>query len=274
MSRSAAASTYTWQLPTPVSITGTVDSSTTDWIRPAPPRGISTSTRPRARISSLTVSRDSAGHQLDDVGRQPGARDARRAAPPRAPRCCRGRSTLPRSSTALPRLEADPGGVDGDVGAGLVDHPDHAERAPGPGAAPARWPACSPRTTSPTGSGRPARSRSPSAIAATRSAVSRSRSTMWAGVSAASARRTSTALAASTSSVAAPGRRPSPAAPRPWWRASPARGRGSPPGHAGPAPRRPAGCSRVEIVRRRLLRACAVQLPPRGRARRGSSADW
>src|SRR3954453_8433232 len=28
-SRSAAASTYTWQLPTPVSITGTVDSSTT-----------------------------------------------------------------------------------------------------------------------------------------------------------------------------------------------------------------------------------------------------
>src|SRR6266545_2551037 len=38
MSRSASAWTYTWQLPTPVSMTGTVDSSTTDVISDAPPR--------------------------------------------------------------------------------------------------------------------------------------------------------------------------------------------------------------------------------------------
>src|SRR5919107_3253797 len=38
-SRSADSSTYTWQVPTPVSITGTVESSTTALISDAPPRG-------------------------------------------------------------------------------------------------------------------------------------------------------------------------------------------------------------------------------------------
>ncbi|SKV48126.1 Uncharacterised protein [Mycobacteroides abscessus subsp. abscessus] len=46
--RSASACTYTWQLPTPVSMVGTCASRTTASIRPAPPRGITTSTSPRA----------------------------------------------------------------------------------------------------------------------------------------------------------------------------------------------------------------------------------
>ncbi len=101
MSRSASASTYTWQLPVPVSITGTVEPSTTVRIRAAPPRGISTSTRPRARISSVTDSRLSPGTSC--------TASAGRPAPPTA-----SRSTVtsalfeayaedePRSSTALP----------------------------------------------------------------------------------------------------------------------------------------------------------------------------
>ena len=45
----------------------------------------------------------------------------------------------PRSSTALPDLRQMPGGVGGDVGAGLVDHPDDARSGRGPAAAAARW---------------------------------------------------------------------------------------------------------------------------------------
>ena len=40
----------------PVSITGTVEFSTQDFIRPAPPRGISTSTAPFILISSFALS--------------------------------------------------------------------------------------------------------------------------------------------------------------------------------------------------------------------------
>ena len=43
ISKSALSSTYVWQFPVPVSITGTVLFNTTDWISPAPPLGISTS---------------------------------------------------------------------------------------------------------------------------------------------------------------------------------------------------------------------------------------
>jgi len=56
LSMSAAASTYTWQLPTPVSMTGTVELSTTLRINPAPPRGMSRSTSPRAVIRAMTAS--------------------------------------------------------------------------------------------------------------------------------------------------------------------------------------------------------------------------
>ena len=42
-------------------MTGTVDSVTTVWISEAPPRGMRTSTRPRAVISSLTLERSVPG---------------------------------------------------------------------------------------------------------------------------------------------------------------------------------------------------------------------
>ena len=53
---SAEASTYTWQLPVPVSMTGMVLFSTTVFISPAPPLGMSTSMYLFRRISSLVVS--------------------------------------------------------------------------------------------------------------------------------------------------------------------------------------------------------------------------
>ncbi len=103
MARSVCASTYTWQLPVPVSMTGTVDSSTTVRIREAPPRGMSTSTRPRARISSRTESRLSPGTSCTASAGSPD--------PPTASRSTRTSAVLeayadeePRSSTALPDL--------------------------------------------------------------------------------------------------------------------------------------------------------------------------
>jgi hypothetical protein len=94
-------------LPTPVSITGTVDSSTTVLIRDAPPRGISTSTRPRARISSLTESRVLASSNwIEPAGR------------PLSATALRSTETIaaleliaepdPRSSTALPDFRQMP----------------------------------------------------------------------------------------------------------------------------------------------------------------------
>ncbi len=107
MSRSAAASTYTWQLPTPVSITGTVDSSTTERISPAPPRGISTSTWPRARISAFTLSWLSPGTSWTTSGSSPAEAAASRSTATIAALLDRALE-LPRSSTALPDLRQMP----------------------------------------------------------------------------------------------------------------------------------------------------------------------
>ena len=53
---SADSSTYTWQLPEPVSITGTFAFSTTALIKPAPPLGINTSKYSVKRIISFADS--------------------------------------------------------------------------------------------------------------------------------------------------------------------------------------------------------------------------
>ena len=53
--RAALSSTYTWQMPVPVSIQGTVAFATQVRIRPAPPRGISRSTSPLAVIMSAAL---------------------------------------------------------------------------------------------------------------------------------------------------------------------------------------------------------------------------
>jgi hypothetical protein len=106
-SRSADASTYTWQLPTPVSITGTVDSSTTDLIKDAPPRGISTSTRPRARISSFTESRDDASSSWIASAGNPADPTAERSTSTIAA-LDRAAEDEPRSRTALPDFRQMP----------------------------------------------------------------------------------------------------------------------------------------------------------------------
>ena len=122
-----SASTYTWQLPTPVSITGTVDSSTTERIRPAPPRGMSTSTSPRARIRALTLSWLSPGTSWTASAGSPNTSTAPRITSTSASLLL-ARTRRAAQQHRVARLQADAGGVDGDVGPGLVDHPDHPER--------------------------------------------------------------------------------------------------------------------------------------------------
>ncbi len=108
-------------------MTGTVESSTTARIRPAPPRGMTRSTRPRACIRCVAEERSSVGDHLDRVGRQ--SRLGKRAAhdlDDRGVRAgCRRRATQQHGAAGL---EADPCGIGGDVGAALVDHADDAHR--------------------------------------------------------------------------------------------------------------------------------------------------
>src|SRR4051794_17728195 len=107
MSRSASASTYTWQLPTPVSMTGTVDSSTTLRMRPAPPRGMRTSTKPRARMRCFADSWSVPGTSWTVSVGSP-------ALSPASARMATNAALLdraldePRSSTALPLLRHRP----------------------------------------------------------------------------------------------------------------------------------------------------------------------
>ena len=108
LSRSAARSTYTWQLPTPVSMTGTVDSSTTLRIRPAPPRGMSTSTMPRARISSLTLSWESPGTSWTTSAVEAGGLAAASRSTSTIAALLERALELPRSRTALPDFRQMP----------------------------------------------------------------------------------------------------------------------------------------------------------------------
>ena len=108
-------------------MTGTVDPSTTLRMRPAPPRGMSTSTRPRAVMRCFTDSCVVPGTSAIASTGSPAASSASRIT---------STSTVlesyaddePRSSATLPLLSAEHGGVDGDVRARLVDHADDAER--------------------------------------------------------------------------------------------------------------------------------------------------
>ncbi len=88
-------------------MTGTVDSATTERISDAPPRGIRTSTRPRARISSLTESRLLASSSCTASTGNPAAASASRNTVTRAA-LERIAVDEPRSSTALPDLKHRP----------------------------------------------------------------------------------------------------------------------------------------------------------------------
>ena len=96
-----------WQLPVPVSMVGTVAFSTTALINPAPPRGITTSTSPRARMRWVTLDRSSDGSNCTASAGRPAA--------VRVWRRIRTSSALelaaddePRSSATLPDFSAMP----------------------------------------------------------------------------------------------------------------------------------------------------------------------
>ena len=125
--RSTEASTSTWVLPVPVSMTGTWECSTTRWIRPAPPRGISTSTRPRARISTSTPSRPCSS--IPTI-RSAGSPCAASTVPQHADQGgvgVQGRRAAAQHHGAA-GFQGEAGGIDGDIGPCLVDHADHAHR--------------------------------------------------------------------------------------------------------------------------------------------------
>ena len=87
---------------------GTFASRTTASIRPAPPRGITTSTSPRAWIRCVTLARSVAGQQLHGVGvRGPRPTSAARNAVTSAALDCAA-DELPRSRTALPDFSVSP----------------------------------------------------------------------------------------------------------------------------------------------------------------------
>ena len=138
------------------------------------PRGITTSTSPRAWMRWVTLERSALGSNCTAS-----------SAALTAQRTAQGgdqfgvelaADELPRSSAALP-TEREAEGVDGDIGPAFVDDADHPERHPlltqlqpvgqGP-----------PRSTSPIGSGSPATCRKPAAMPSIRCGLSASRSNM------------------------------------------------------------------------------------------------
>ena len=124
--------------PLRVSITGTWLLRTTLSIKPAPPRGISTSTSPRAAISRLVRDLARTRHKLDCLGRQPGIDQPglerrRRLAFESAA------EEEPRSSAALPDFRQIPPASAVSIGARFVDDADDAEAALEPGGPAPRW---------------------------------------------------------------------------------------------------------------------------------------
>ena len=112
----------------PVSITGTVDSVTTVWIRPAPPRGMIRSTSPRAVSSARTASRPPSSSVMASAGSPWDSRPLRITLDQRPVGGLGGRAAAQDHGVA--GLQAEARGIDGDVGAGLVDHADDAHRHP------------------------------------------------------------------------------------------------------------------------------------------------
>ena len=105
ISKSAAASTYTWQMPVPVWMQGTVAFSTQVRISPAPPRGISKSTKPSAVISRRALSWLVSSTRLTAVSGRWARRSPARSAVTMAWQLAH--ASLPQRSTqALPALTA------------------------------------------------------------------------------------------------------------------------------------------------------------------------
>ena len=108
---------------------GTCASRTTASIRLAPPRGITTSTRPRAWIRCVTVDRSAAESSWTaSAGKSSLASDGAQHVDERLVGLRRRRT--PAQQHGVTGLERQTESVDGDVGPALVDHADHAERNP------------------------------------------------------------------------------------------------------------------------------------------------
>ena len=126
-SRSAVASTYTWQLPEAAYITGTVACSVSAAFRPSPPRGMIRSIRPSwVAIWRISSRSPPATSEIAASGRSAAAR---------APWATRGqhgvgvgRRRRAPEHDGVARLQAQRRAVDRHVRARLVDHGDHAER--------------------------------------------------------------------------------------------------------------------------------------------------
>ena len=73
-SKSASLSTYTWQMPVPVSMQGTVACSTQARMRPAPPLGMRRSTRPAASMIFVALWREVSSTMFTISGSNPAAR--------------------------------------------------------------------------------------------------------------------------------------------------------------------------------------------------------
>ena len=107
---------------------GTIASRTTASINPAPPRGITTSTRPRAWIRCVTLARSA----LAAAARRRHC-DSRS---PARPKCLHqsgigpGRRRAAAKQHRVARLQRQPEGVDRDVRPALVDDADDTERHP------------------------------------------------------------------------------------------------------------------------------------------------
>ncbi len=109
---------------------GTIASRTTASIRPAPPRGITTSTRPRAWIRWVTLARSALGSSCTaSTLRVPRSTSASRSAVTSAAFELRRRRAAAQQHRVA-GLERQPERVDRHVGPALVDDADHTERNP------------------------------------------------------------------------------------------------------------------------------------------------
>jgi hypothetical protein len=104
-SSGAVVSSTMWTTPAPVSMTGTDDSVTTVSMSSALPRGTSTSTMPRACMSSRAPSRPNSSTVWIASGSIPHSARAPRIARTRAA-FVRSAAEPPRSTTALPERSA------------------------------------------------------------------------------------------------------------------------------------------------------------------------
>ena len=201
-SRSAVASTYTWQLPEAAYITGTVACSVSAAFRPSPPRGMIRSIRPVLGGDLAQLVAVAAGHERDR-GLGQARRGERRPGPREASTAFEWAAVdEPAQHDGVAGLQAQRGAVDRHVRPRLVDHRHHPERhADAPQVEPVGEPVAVDAPRRPGSGQRRGSSRTASAMPSRRCSVSVSRSISAADRPASAPASTSRALAARISSA-------------------------------------------------------------------------